>query len=50
MFICIKMDLALNKLHWLMYHKTKTNPNEPMKMLVEIFGMNNESINVGTDL
>ena len=24
-FICIKMDLALNNLEWLMYHKTKPN-------------------------
>ena len=23
--ICIKMDLALNNLQWLMYHKTKPN-------------------------
>ena len=25
LFICIKMDLELNNLKWLMYHKTKPN-------------------------
>ena len=25
LFICIKMDLALNNLQWLMCHKTKPN-------------------------
>ena len=25
LIICIKMDSALNKLQWLMWHKTKAN-------------------------
>ena len=28
MCICIKMDLALNNLQWLICHKTKPNPTK----------------------
>ena len=33
LLISIKMDLALNNLQWLMYHKTKPNQN----ILIEIY-------------
>ena len=29
MFVCIKMNLALNSLRWLMCHKTKPNQTKP---------------------
>ena len=32
MFICIKMDAALNRLQWLMCHKTKLSTHTFIKM------------------
>ena len=31
LFICIKMDLALNNLQWLMCHKTKQNQTKLLR-------------------
>ena len=39
LFPCVKMDLALNNLQWLMYHQTKPNKT---KILVNIHNPNSE--------
>ena len=37
LFICIKMDLALNNLQWLICYKTKTNQTSKIRVLVCVF-------------